>query len=226
MKVCLFSYFVVLSGFAILTQQPAPWRPSIANDNKAATLDDTLKFVLGTANDTRVNRVYAPEDQKNPAIFGETFGVVSASKCSLGWSELYLVMSKGRYPSVVSGKTIADLSKVDPLSIVVFPKLIFGFPHGFAVVMEGTSGSEFAESTSLYMQNDYAQRFNGDLSPEFISEGESASCTPGDKKCSVKQTKETRADLFLPDQEAAHRVAQALMHAALLCGGKKAVSPF
>jgi hypothetical protein len=32
--------------------------------------------------------------------------------------------------------------------------------------------------------------------------------------------------LFFADQESAHRVARALVHGSLLCGGTKAVSPF
>ncbi|MGA2002767.1 MAG: hypothetical protein ABSG70_05265 [Terriglobales bacterium] len=218
--------FALVVGSAALTQQPAQWRPSIAEDNKAATLDDTLKFVVGTANDRSVDR--AAYQTKNDGYGGptvrETVGASSPTKCTIEWSDLYIF---DRYwANINRWKFVADLSKVDALSVAVTPSMDDGSIHGFIVGMSGTSGSQIADVTKY-------SRFvhKGILGRQAdIVEAESApaSCAAGfeKKKCSITQGREAHSELFLADQEAAHRVARALMHAALLCGGVKAVSPF
>jgi len=220
-------YLVLMTTSAALAQQhPAEWRPSIAEDNKAATLDDTLKFVLGTANDPGVNR--ASYRTKNDGYGGptinETVGALSPAKCTIEWTELYIF---DRYWANISrSKYVADLSKVDPLSVAVGPYTDDGSVHGFLVTMVGTSGSQFAD----VLKYGRIVRKGILTRPADISEAESAAAScAGEKnkrKCWIEQSRESHTELFLEDQDAAHRVARALMHAALLCGGAKAVSPF
>jgi hypothetical protein len=51
-------------------------------------------------------------------------------------------------------------------------------------------------------------------------------CEAGGKHCVPLDRTLTSVKLFLADQDMARRFARAMMHAALLCGGTKAVSPF
>jgi len=236
--VCL----ALVTGSAVLAQQQhTEWRASIAEDNKAATLDDTLKFVVGTANDRTVNRARVPEDSQTwLEVLEKTFGALSSAKCSIEWSELYVF--DDTYQEILNrSKYVADLSKVDPLSLAVTPFRVDSsvtpyragtYVRGFLVTLSGTSGSQFAD----------VMKFDREVHKDIpgretdIPEAESApaSCAGVHNgaavhkkdKCSITQSRESHTELFLANQEAAHRVARALMHAALLCGGVKAVSPF
>ena len=239
--VCL----ALITASAALAQQAVEWRPSIAEDNKAATLDDTMRFVVKTANDATADQIFAPEEGYFMGAFRETFNAASSARCSLEWSDL-LVRTDG----IDRWRSVSDLTKVDALSIRVTPlegvskeqkggdtnpdrgdlaKDAEGTTKGFLVTMSGTSGNDFSDYTGLYRFY-WNKHLGHELSPDkraFISEAESASCpSSNNKKCFVRQTREAHAYLFLADQEAAHRVARALMHAALLCGGVKAVRPF
>ena len=44
--------------------------------------------------------------------------------------------------------------------------------------------------------------------------------------CKTTETSVTDTEFLVSDLELAHRIARAMMHEALVCGGKKAVSPF
>ena len=98
-KVSALLCFALVGGSASLAQQPTEWRPSIAEDNKAATLDDTLKFVVGTANDPALNQIYVPEEKDNSAAFDETFVTASTAKCSIEWGGV-LVLTHHRYGGI------------------------------------------------------------------------------------------------------------------------------
>jgi hypothetical protein len=213
----------LLTGSVALTQQSAEWRPSIADDNKAATLDDTMKFVVGITNDPILSRLYFQADQQNSGKFKETYLTASTGKCLFEWNYLGITMDTRHIQVITRWRIVADLSKVDPLSLRVISAVKGSSNSGFLVAMSGTSGAEFAEG-ELYLRNS-GERLPSDIWA-FISQEKSASCKSGDKKCNPEKNKASDAWLFIADQEAAHRTARALMHAALLCGGKKAVSPF
>jgi hypothetical protein len=219
MKAWVLFFFVVVSGSVIPAQQVAEWRPNIADDNKAATLDDTMKFVVANANDS--NRVYRPSEKQNGALFFETFGA-SSSKCSMEWSSIQGWIANGHIEYLNRWKQVADLSKIDPLTITVTPVLMGDFPYGFRIAMQGTSQVAFNDAMGYFRADDHIR---GEIWA-YISQEESATCALGDKKCSNTQRKDSHAEMFITNQEAAHRTARALLHAALLCGGIKAVSPF
>lgn len=97
---------LLMTGMAALAQQPAEWRPNLADDNKAATYDDTVRFILSTINDGGANHFYLSQDadtaaqmRKDKNFYGLefiTFGANSNSHCSIAWSGL---TSKSRISS-------------------------------------------------------------------------------------------------------------------------------
>jgi hypothetical protein len=221
-KAHLLLYFALATGWAALAQQASEWRPNISEDNKATTLDDTLRFIVGSVSDS-ANRSYVPDGKDRVAWFQDMFGASSTAKCSIEWGVSSGSPSKGSMAFFSRSKYVVDLSKVDPLTIKVTPIILAdGSPLGFQIAMLGTSGVQFADVLRY-------SRYNGERVNDVwasVAEANSASCASGDKKCSTSQKKESHAYLSIADQETAHRTARALLHAALLCGGTKAVSPF
>jgi TolA-binding protein len=102
-----------------LAQQPTDWRPSIAEDNKAATWENTTSFVTGMLNDGSSSTVRAKENghcrisfQFNPAVdaaaaaalYGPAYGDYMAGKFGLARSEFSEVIRK--YPlSPIAGNS-------------------------------------------------------------------------------------------------------------------------
>jgi hypothetical protein len=210
MRTAMLSLLMV--GTIARAQQPAEWRPNIAEDNKAATLEETMKFVTGTVNDTAMNQVAVPGDKHYLSVTTETFGAESTARCSMNWTRFQTVGAETAHSTIK-----ADLAQVDPLSITVSRFIVSDKPNGFWVNFSGTSGNAFAD---VLLSHWPSGKFASPM------EAKTASCLSGDKKCSTVESKIPHASLFFSDEETAHRVARALMHAALLCGGTKAVSPF
>jgi hypothetical protein len=55
MKLAAMICYVLISASAALAQQPADWRPSVAEDNKAATWEQPSQFLIGALNTSGVS---------------------------------------------------------------------------------------------------------------------------------------------------------------------------
>ena len=151
-----------LGGAPAITGE-APWRPRIAEDNKAATLEDTTAFISNTLQ-------YKGRGTGVPA---------TARQCALSLEH-----------TASSAQETIDLKDLDPLSISV---------TGRTVSISGSNNGPY-----------------GSVCPK-----SGVSCTEANADKLVADT-----HLWLDSPETAKRLARALMHAALLCGGPRAVSPF
>jgi hypothetical protein len=103
-----------------------------------------------------------------------------------------------------------EMSRVDPLSISLQTQGDLSI-----VSFTGTNNQVFGEENSLV----YA---GSQLSDE-------PACSERVRDCKTEKadlSNRSDSELRLNDPEMSKRVARALMHAALLCGGTKAVSPF
>lgn len=145
------------------TEPTVDWRPSVAEDNKAATLLDTLSFMVNTLQYKGMGDGIPPK----------------ANEC---------LLSLGATDN--SGQETIDLKHVDPLSIGV---------RGSTVSLSGSNNGPYGARCQLS-----ATTCTSENAPRLV----------------------TATYLSFDTNETAKRVARAFMHAALLCGGSKAVSPF
>ena len=119
---------------------------------------------------------------------------------------------------------IIDLAHIDPLSIVV-DKNVFDsdpkhFASAFVVKFSGTNSTNVVDSKKWVYHDEFA--WNTDIKTSttlFNCEGKAKNC---------KETDENgpKGVLWVNDDEIAKRLARALLHTTLICGGTKAVSPF
>lgn len=232
-------YLVLMTGTIALAQQPTEWRPNIAEDNKAATLEDTVGFIQGSFHDAK-GMFYGSEEQDSESAF-DLVNFQSPQKCSLQVdSRVYLgpgtnnagprgafsgenvhvshfLASEPLVPHAIVTDSKIDLAKVDPLSIRVSHIGLDGTGGTglFRVTLEGHDRASFGSLKRSVYQNINWKKFEQSLS------------TP----CSLKHCEDDTDDVRFwvvdfGDLETSRRVARALMHVALLCGGTAAVSPF
>jgi hypothetical protein len=215
MKRRAFLYLALMGGAIAHAQQPAEWRPNLAEDNKAATWEDTAAFLTGMLNNTSqsVSRAqvethclisYYPTDSRTPD------------------SELQKANDLLR-----SGEQKA--------AIVEFRSLIARWPQSEAAqqarrrlnsmgvkIRSGQENSERVEEHQIdFSRVDPLSILVRDTTVHI--EG-----TDGEPIGSSLGARPVRADLsiVMADGETAKRVARAFLHASLVCGGTKAVSPF
>jgi hypothetical protein len=238
MKRLAFLCLAFMAGASVLAQQPDEWRPNIAEDNNAATWEDTAGFIQGSFHDAK-GMFYGSESQDSESAF-DLMNVQSPRKCSLQVdSRVYLgpgtnnsgfpgggkekthvthfLASEPLVPRVIVTDSQIDLAKVDPLSIRVYRVGLNGAdePWLFRVALEGHDRTSFGSLRRSVYRNINWKKFEQSLS------------TP----CSLKHCEDDTDDvrfwvIDFGDLETSKRVARALMHAALLCGGTKGVSPF
>jgi hypothetical protein len=226
---CLFVLGVSHLSLCGLAQQPADWRPSVAEDNKAATLKDTVDFLQQIL----VARGRIQSQSHNPNKFVERI-VLRADvpeSCTLRYveREVDTTNSNARAPFPVHQYTL-EIGRIDPLSIVVKGLDIAdvrSMVTGFDVELSGRNEYQMGTITGVI----YSPRF--DTVDSWFKELNQADfpCMPeakrGYRSCSSQPTSEVSSQKIpFTDQEYARRFARALMHAALLCGGTKSVSPF
>jgi hypothetical protein len=208
----------LLGGSLSFPQQPAEWRPNIADDNKAATWEDTRSFLIeelaeahsgngvGSWDSTGLNDVPdVTSPQRGQLVIHQRHLDKDCSLCHWNFKDTY---------------SLIDFAKLDPLSIkvVVAASTGKGSPSLVVLMFDGTTGFP-AASWHTYS----GQLINRSTVPK---EGDLDECKASAKKC-VESTGTSKAfELDDFDMETAHRVARALQHAALLSGGSKAVSPF
>jgi len=139
-------------------------------------------------------------------------------RCSLSVRGFYFVSTNSASHSQL---WTIDLAKVDPLSIRVNQNSALGY---WAVSMTGTNAGAFC-STVQGAQRDHVAVDDvlGHVKPLLLE----TACTASDRYCHPMDAEEGRVSQEqFADQESAKRYARALMNAALMCGGTKAVSPF
>jgi hypothetical protein len=192
---------LLLGRTASVAQQPAEWRPNIAEDNKAALIADTDAFMVGELN----SAITQAEPQQT------IWGAEAPQMCSL---HFYQHLNQGGGEPAYSLDATLPLGKIDPLSISV------GYAGIFYVHFVGTDQGTVLTAHVASYRNDF-KGMN-------FKKGDSATvpCNPHARYCSDEDRVYSAREIYFLDQEMAKRFARALMHAALLCGGAKAVSPF
>jgi len=212
--------FFTLAISLSLSASAQVYQPRLDQDNTSATLADTMKFVLDTANDASLNTGGVEQTDDGHTV--ETFAASSPSSCSLAWS--YLDVDYGSY-NMGAGTDRStyqiDLSNVDLGSIKAAPS-----NYGFAVLLTATPGSSLGTITLTHFNQDHGVAwFEHNKYWKSLDDAKTAPCNPKDKKCSVTQTTTSTTSLFFNNQDSAQRVSRALLHAALLCGAKASTPP-
>jgi hypothetical protein len=224
-------------------QQPAEWRPNFAEDNKAATEADTITFVtqMLTKSDSlrtlsthsnaacklAVSNVASIEMQRPMRHMLELPNQPSVRLAVFDGRDARVLRVAATRPWTIRlASREIDFSRIDPLEITVKPA-----QQTWAIRVSGTSGQTIGnevassyEGKSPNDQDDPASvlqmiRDLGLAVPCLTRPPKGFSCTPSE--ASVTDT-----EFLVSDLDAAKRIARAMMHEALVCGGKKAVSPF
>jgi hypothetical protein len=237
MKYCAVLCLALMSGTIVLAQQPANWKPSIANDNKAASYKDTEVFLVNFIESTAA------------AHFGEAVLLKTDAKAEVnsdGSPSCRIQLRQTYWRAVQFGddrpgllfqmEGILDLRSVDPLSIVLgVPPEDPRYPRTYSVYLEGKDRTSvgIASITGLNkvkppIGKDISSSLLCDASNPLISRGSNGEPQKGSycRKEDNPWPYSYRLFLSFEDQESSRRIAQALMHEALLCGGTKAISPF
>ena len=196
----------------------AEWRPfNIAEDNKAATWEDTSAFLVNIYS----GHGYSYNKYWNGNILTVSYEdrFEAPKRCLLSEREFLFVSTKSTSISAVSN---IDLTKIDPLSISVREVPNLGY---WSVSMHGANEGPLGTTTEMAIRDHVA--VNDVMLGAVKSKLLPTTCSADEKHCHAGEPAVSREDEeHFRDQESAKRFARALMHAALLCGGTKAVSPF
>jgi hypothetical protein len=197
------------------------WHPSISEDNKAATWDDTVNFIADTVNNNPGSfLITAPGGHLYDNIWMTTH-IEKGEACHLQ-ADKYIAAYWGR--RYERQHDVIDLSGVDPISITV-AKLTFNsdpkhLASGFVITFSGKNSKTVVDWKAWDYHDDFAWNTDTSLKTTlFTCEGKGKSC----KEESGERPKEF---VWTNDDELAKRLARALLHASMLCGGAKSVSPF
>jgi hypothetical protein len=178
---------VLIVGIAAFAQQPIEWRPNIAEDNKAASWEDTSAFMISVLD----NKARSPLQATSPR------------RCVMEEMAIHGLRTKIYH---------YEIGGIDPLSISV---VTTSDKIASIVSFAGTGYRPYGQL--IVVDRDLKQ-------PSTISVGR---CSANENSCKETPSVLTDPDVTeFTDEESARRFARALMHAALLCGGTKAVSPF
>jgi hypothetical protein len=227
----------LVSGTIALAQRPADWKPSLANDNKEASYKDTEAFLVGFIESTAAAHFEGAILLKTGAK-AEVNSDGSPS-CRIHIRQTYwhaVPFGDDRPGLIFQMEGILDLRSVDPLSIVLgVPPDDPRYPRTYSVYLEGKDRTSvgIASITGLNkvkppMEKDMSSSLLCDASNPLIPRGSNGEPQKGSycRKEDNPWPYSYRLFLSFTDQESSRRIAQALMHEALLCGGTKAVSPF
>jgi hypothetical protein len=210
-----------MGGAIALAQQPAERRPNVAEDNKAATLEDTLDF-LKSLTMSKSNG----DDVWRGLFFLKSFE--RSGRCSIS---LYSGFRNGTYGDKTIDVVTMNLSRLDSLSVSV-RTAIERDRLEFQVASSGTNDFTFVVGQQATYSD--SARFNESSFADKTAI--SAPCMAGKASgnaietrygmCINSQVNDNNYALYFSDLESAKRSARGMMHAALLRGGYKAVSPF
>jgi len=219
-RVSLISVGLISVGLAF-AQQSTDWRPSLADDNKAATLEDTQAFLKGIAM-TKENTT-VPDGGE---LFVTSFD--TATKCTI---RLKRGVKEGTESMVVDFVNL-DLSAVDPLLVTVKMRSDTNGHIPYSVWLTGTNNAIVVTGDRSFYDHRMLsyKEYSVATAPCMVGKpkgkpgNEWMETVAGD--CRSKSISDYSYFFPFGDQETAKRFARGLMHAALLCGGNKAVSPF
>lgn len=243
--------YLMLAGNTVFqAQQPDGWRPNITEDNKAASWEDTAAFIVGAlANDRgrphELSRCVLALPSELPAQQSDPFGM-KLKNIETGRGAEIVAINPGSFAEQVGltpGSVINEVNRerVHTASDVaaIWAKthdsedIVFAISKGKGAftsskLIGGTLGSPSATPANVEVHLLVSRidplgivvrgreiQVSG-TNTETVVEWLVAHPSSSDRKFAV----------IAADDEVARRVARALMHAALLCGGTKAVSPF
>jgi hypothetical protein len=205
---CVF-YLVMLTACALLfTGQGVAqeWHPSVTEDNKNATWDDTASFL---------NRWALTTARQGPWSITESS---TDTRCKV---HLQVKWGSWDFHDVTAD---LDLAKVDPLTLTVQTKTVPDNPPVPSLTIQGVANEPFFSGREAIWQSKFEDRdfskVGGMMCPADVKE------VKGLHSCAVRPVNAYKFSLFFDSEEDARRYARALLHAVLLCGGTKAVSPF
>lgn len=253
MKHRAFLYLMLTTGTIATAQQSTEWRPNIAEDNKAATWEDTKAFIVGMLDASGFASQAAKADDRCLLVLpasvdaplgiravGNSSGLVIVGVQSLSFSDRH-GLEAGMHLSAVNRrpmKTVADfgafVATLKPGDAVVFEVDASGDRNG-TEYLGGTLSNDDLYPDSKGKSLDWALVRFQLVDPLTVVVRNTTVYMSGTNGQAIAyhmdngpEGKPTiREDSFtLKDIESAKRTARALMHAALLCGGTKAVSPF
>lgn len=234
-------------GFA---QQSSEWRPNIAEDNKSATWEDTAAFIVGMLNSSSPEKGGVEVSGRcallipdwSPKPFGISFiaGTLTiASVAPNSFADAY-GLKPGTHIIAVNQRKVHDISDLNE----IWKNLRQGDDVVFEALQDGQSSNIFyiggridkaadhnipsAGSKRLRLDLQHVDplsidvvattiRFSGTNGQTIATElNDGARGAPGVQAVAIP----------VGDLEIAKRLARAFMHAAFICGGTKAVSPF
>lgn len=228
---------VFSAAFGASAQQPSEWRPNIAEDNKGATWEDTSAFIVNAI--TNSGRNYVAKRNASPPLrsqgrhHGDSQPPPPSVIQAVYWeydisTPARCVLVEKAFTYNDSGSSVRiehiDLARIDPLSIRVRSGLSnWDQSPDYQLEMTGTNQANFTEDTEVIRAIHIP---DGDLYPQVSPAYLAEVCGGGEAGCRTEHPRGGANFESFTDQEIAHRVARAFMHAALLCGGTKAISPF
>jgi hypothetical protein len=245
---------LLATGVVALAQQPPEWRPSLVDDNKAASWQDTKKFILGMLDASGLmgktlesddNCVLILPAARSDGPLGirvaeESSGLVVLGVEPRSFAE-YAGLRPGmhflaanRRPIKTGADLVAFARTLKPGDDVVFE--MRGSGGGSNILYLGGTLSKDGSYSDSKVTALNSIRVNFQLVDPLTVVVQNTtvdiSGTNGQAIASYMDNGQEgkpvirEASVTLKDVESAKRTARAIMHLALLCGGAKAVSPF
>ena len=222
MKPIAWVYAAFITTFGAMNAQ-APvqeWRPSLAEDNKAATWTDTADFLTHEMK-VRHWEQPAPRYADPRSHFIDVIDASVPSSCHLDLKYRAIYEHSPGFTTQSDIRFITsrlDFTQIDPLSVLVSPfPLEVPAEKEWVVELSGTNRHDIDHwSSTVFTIHENAEAASRQLQTACSSE----------RHCKADQGSSPKLDFIVTDQELAHRLARAFAHAALLCGGAKSVSPF
>jgi hypothetical protein len=196
----------LLGGAVVYAQQPVEWRPNISEDNKTAGWDETATFL------TQFIKTVGHGNH------GDWYALDSSTpdRCSLR------VLVRSYPPSRAEldlSEFTVDLKRLDPLTIRVNAE--------DGLTFAGTDDASLIKGSETVWLPHFDSKEHNYVD---FSNVATMACPNQPTKnliaCTTSPLEKYTTTFFFESTEAARRYARALMHAALLCGGTKSVSPF
>jgi hypothetical protein len=268
MKQFALLYFALSITLATLAQQPAEWRPNIAEDNKAATYEQTIQF-LRVSLDRDSTFPFRSEDSdrcrmkfvssrpfKHALGFAWTIGAGWSNfnyslvgdrlmklddrvwemqkgpdqiEIKPGTSVTLIISRPGQSGRLTLGGNV-DRMDVGP-SRFMLESSHHGLEHsyeftGFQNQTECSADLSAIDPLSISVTPNDTQGAGQSVYAESSYKLVLLSCSESPQRGTTPAIVSSKVIFAISDIEMSKRLARALQHAALLCGGKNAVSPF
>jgi hypothetical protein len=242
---CLLLCLTLVFWSSSLAQQTAEWRPSIAEDNKAATWEQTAAFIVGSLGQSAHAEERCVLHTPIPSKFDNVLGIKLSEEVLLmqGGAALILAVDRGSFAGQIGLRSGMQIIEVRIHRIV--PKETIGIPGFLKEAMPGDDlefrirygGEEVSIRGKLTKESARIPQplvitlFANRVDPLSIAVHGNFVRLSGTNNQSIAETDDKEPvsgtlRLQVSDDEVAKRAARAMMHAALLGGGTKSVSPF